>query len=84
MTICEYVGEMEFPHKAICSGEDDQSVESAVREAMLTFRGEGEETEEGMWDYGETMAVIDMIDPIPKELAGEILGQGILPHWIEL
>jgi len=84
VTIYEFVGDLEFPHRTLCSGPDELSVENAVHEGMRTFRGEGEEGEEGLWDYGETLGRFEHIEQIPNALAGEILERGILPHWIEL
>lgn len=83
VTIYEHVGDMEFSHQTICSGTDQLSVESAIHEGMRTFRGEGEEQDEGFWDYGETLGRFEHIEQIPNELAGEILERDILPHWIE-
>lgn len=84
ITICQYVEEMAFPLQTLCSGPDVDGVDKAVREGMATLRGEGYEQEDGFWDYGGVMAEYESIEPIPSDLAVDMLERGILTHWIEL
>jgi len=79
VTILEEVGDLEFAHKTLAIGETEAAVEKAVWEAMPKFRGEGEETSEGCWDYGGVMASLESIRQIPSDLGQQLLYHDILP-----
>lgn len=83
VSIMEYVGDMEFPKKTICAAPSLREIWQSLDEKMASYRGDGVFIKESdMWDYGETMACINDVQLMDRNVVKYALMHNLMTLWI--
>lgn len=81
--ILEYVGDMEFSSTRICFAPSLKALWDKLGEEMVDYRGRGEYlSDSDRWDYGETIAKIDDVSPVDRDVAKLAIQHQITSLWL--